>query len=77
MYKGKKRKFSEDVNDGSVGHWSMGLKSSMTDPDLRVASDSLTVTIKDKYPKVKYSLKYENMHFVLQNCKFATDLDDF
>lgn len=34
------------------GHWSMGLKSSMDDPELRVDSDDKCVIIKDKYPKV-------------------------
>lgn len=36
------------------GHWSMGLKSSMDDPELRVDSDDKCVIIKDKYPKARY-----------------------
>lgn len=35
-----------------VGHWSQGLLSSMTDPDLIVESDDKMVVIRDKYPKV-------------------------
>jgi hypothetical protein len=35
-----------------AGHWSLGLSMSMNDPDLKVEEDELTVTIKDKYPKV-------------------------
>ena len=61
MNRGIKRKLTEDVKEGSLGrHWSMGLQSSMTDPELRVSSDRLTVTIKDKYPKVLFILVYRN-----------------
>ena len=34
------------------GHWSQGLLASITDPNLVVEEDDLTVVIKDKYPKV-------------------------
>ena len=34
------------------GHWSLGLKASMEDPELRVVADDKIVIIKDKYPKV-------------------------
>lgn len=36
------------------GHWSQGLQASVSDPDLVVEEDDLTVTIKDKYPKAQY-----------------------
>ena len=52
MNRGTKRKLPDAGDGGGGGHWSMGLKSSLTDPALRVGSDSLTVTIRDKYPKV-------------------------
>lgn len=35
-------------------HWSKGLLASMEDPSLVVASDDLTVTIRDLYPKAKH-----------------------
>jgi len=34
------------------GHWSQGLLASVSDQNLVVEEDDLTVTIKDKYPKV-------------------------
>lgn len=34
------------------GHWSQGLLASITDPNLVVEEDDLTVVINDKYPKV-------------------------
>ena len=36
------------------GHWSMKLLQSMEDPNMVVESDSLTVTIKDAFPKAKH-----------------------
>ena len=36
----------------AFGHWSMGLKASMEDPELRVDADDQIIIIKDKYPKV-------------------------
>ena len=53
-----KRK-SADNGAGSApkkafGHWSMGLKASMEDPELKVDDDDQIVIIKDKYPKVAY-----------------------
>ena len=36
----------------AFGHWSMGLKASMEDPELRVDADDEIIIIKDKYPKV-------------------------
>lgn len=38
----------------SSGHWSMKLLQSMQDPNLVVESDSLTVTIKDAFPKARH-----------------------
>jgi hypothetical protein len=35
-----------------ANHWSMGLLSSMKDPELLIKEDDNVVTIKDKYPKV-------------------------
>ncbi len=35
------------------GHWSLGLKASMEDPELKVEADDTVVVIKDKYPKVQ------------------------
>lgn len=48
-----------EVGNASVskkhkGHWSQGLLASITDPNLIVEEDDLTVTIKDKYPKAEY-----------------------
>jgi len=40
------------VSKKHKGHWSQGLLASVTDPNLIVEEDDLTVTIKDKYPKV-------------------------
>jgi len=37
-----------------VGHWSLGLKASMDDPELQVEKDEKIVIIKDKYPKAKH-----------------------
>ena len=45
--------FSTGVRKKIAGHWSMGLKSAMDDPDIQVDSDEHVVVIKDKYPKVR------------------------
>lgn len=50
-----KRKSSDSAGSATkkpVGHWAMGLKSSMEDPELKVDEDEKIVIIKDKYPKV-------------------------
>ena len=50
-----KRKSSDSTNGTAkkpFGHWAMGLKASMEDPELRVEADDQVVIIKDKYPKV-------------------------
>ena len=51
-----KRKSTENGGGAApkrfVPNWSMGLKASMEDPELKVDEDEQTVTIKDKYPKV-------------------------
>ena len=57
-----KRKVSSEANGAAkvkkpFGHWSMGLKASMDDPDLQVESDDKVVIIKDKYPKVREMAK--------------------
>ncbi|TWW59643.1 Aprataxin, partial [Takifugu flavidus] len=39
---------------GSVGHWNLGLKASMQDPEMQVYKDDKVVVIKDKYPKARY-----------------------
>lgn len=53
-----KRKFDDTVKesnkDSKKGHWSLGLKSSMEDPKLKVEEDDKLVIIKDKYPKVSF-----------------------
>jgi aprataxin len=36
----------------AANHWSMGLLSSMKDPELLIKEDDKVVAIKDKYPKV-------------------------
>jgi len=36
------------------GHWSEALRTSMSDPTLKVEEDDLVVIIKDKYPKARY-----------------------
>ena len=38
----------------SSSHWSMKLHQSMQDPNLVIESDSLTVTIKDAFPKSRH-----------------------
>lgn len=35
-------------------HWSMGLLSSMKNPEYRVLSSDIGVVIKDKFPKAKF-----------------------
>ena len=73
-----KRKSSE--NGGSqasakkpFGHWSMGLKASMEDPEMKVFDDDKVVIIKDKYPKVHgeqgMSLKKANGNAYNLQCK--------
>jgi len=42
------------VSKKQKGHWSQGLLASITDPNLVVEEDDLTIIIKDKYPKVRY-----------------------
>lgn len=68
------------------GNCSFGLLASMNDPNLAVDQDSLTVTIKDKYPKAKHhflimpkenipglmSLKKENLK-LLKHMKSVAD----
>lgn len=54
-----KRQRSDDSSPAekkskSSGHWSMKLFQSMQDPNLVVESDSLTVTIKDAFPKARH-----------------------
>lgn len=54
-----KRQRSDDTSPvekkpKSGGHWSMKLHQSMQDPNLVIESDSLTVTIKDAYPKARH-----------------------
>ena len=54
-----KRKTNTDGDNAAKKHagpWSLGLKASMEDPNTRVDSDDMCVTIKDKYPKVGTSL---------------------
>jgi hypothetical protein len=50
----KRRQEDEGTRPGKkiVNHWSMGLLSSMQDPELLIKEDDKVVTIKDKYPKV-------------------------
>lgn len=44
---------SQDTSKkAKTGHWSLGLKSSMEDPNLIVETDEKIVIIKDKFPKV-------------------------
>uniref|UniRef100_H3BWU4 Aprataxin n=1 Tax=Tetraodon nigroviridis TaxID=99883 RepID=H3BWU4_TETNG len=38
----------------SVGHWNLGLKASMQDPNMQVFKDDKVVVIRDKYPKARY-----------------------
>ncbi|KAG1698546.1 Aprataxin [Nymphon striatum] len=44
----------ENNKDSKKMHWSLGLKTSMEDPNLKVEEDDKVVIIKDKYPKAKY-----------------------
>ena len=41
-----------EVSKKHKHHWTQGLLTSITDPNLLVEEDDLTVIIKDKYPKV-------------------------
>jgi hypothetical protein len=50
----KRRHEDEEKRDvkKAASHWSMGLLSSMKDPELLINEDDKVVAIKDKYPKV-------------------------
>jgi hypothetical protein len=50
----KRHQEDDDTKTGKkiANHWSMGLLSSMKDPELLIKEDDKVVTIKDKYPKV-------------------------
>jgi hypothetical protein len=50
----KRRQEDEDTKNEKkiANHWSVGLLSSMKDPELLIKEDDKVVTIKDKYPKV-------------------------
>ena len=55
----KRQSFTQEVSvpakkAAKTGHWSMKLLQSMEDPNMIVESDSLTVTIKDAFPKAKH-----------------------
>ncbi|PNF27812.1 hypothetical protein B7P43_G09185 [Cryptotermes secundus] len=52
----KRRQEDEDTKNEKkiANHWSMGLLSSMKEPELLVKEDDKVVTIKDKYPKAQY-----------------------
>ena len=62
-----KRKYSSDDKPAkkATGHWSMGLKSSMSDPDLQIVKDDTIVIIKDKYPKVTYFIIYKVINYTV------------
>lgn len=58
------------------GHWSMKLLQSMQDPNLVVESDSLTVTIKDAFPKARHHyLILPKEHISSLNSLTAKDID--
>lgn len=42
------------IKKKAKGHWSMGLMSTMEDPEYLIKSDDLVTVIRDKYPKAKY-----------------------
>jgi hypothetical protein len=50
----KRRQEDEDKKHVKkpANHWSLGLLSSMNDPELLIKEDDKVVVIKDKYPKV-------------------------
>jgi hypothetical protein len=50
----KRHQEDEDAKTGKkiANYWSMGLLSSMKDPELQIKEDDKVVIIKDKYPKV-------------------------
>ena len=57
MSTGIKRKISEPAGGNEKAkinkmHWSQGLKTAMSDPELLIYRDDNLVVIKDKYPKV-------------------------
>lgn len=47
-------KNEQSAKKSKTGHWSMGLLSSLEDPDLFVSSDDLVTVIRDKYPKAEF-----------------------
>lgn len=47
-------KDEQSAKKSKTGHWSMGLLSSLEDPDLFVSSDDLVTVIRDKYPKAEF-----------------------
>jgi len=65
---GARNKDPENLkNVNKPDHWSQGLLSSMTNPDLVVHSDAHVVSIKDKYPKAKH-------HYLVLPKKKVTNL---
>lgn len=44
---------TESPNKKHKGHWSMGLLSSLDEPELFIQRDNLVTVIKDKYPKAE------------------------
>ena len=61
----KRKSTDSNVSAGAAkkfaGHWSMGLKASMEDPELRVDADDKIVIIKDKYPKVQRKMSQQTV----------------
>lgn len=45
---------SKTANKKQKAHWSLGLLSSLNDPELFIQADDLVTVIKDKYPKAEY-----------------------
>lgn len=89
MSRMSKRKF--ELERGSVskkiayGSWKDGLKRSMQDPTLVLKSENLTVTIRDKFPKVNIvysSISSDTLQLIHQTMGIyrsfsKTDLDCF
>lgn len=61
---------SNSVSKKHKGHWSQGLLTSIADPNLIVEDDDLTVTIKDKYPKVIIIITRLHKLIVSRPCRY-------
>lgn len=50
-------------NQAKKAHWSLGLSEALNDESVQLYKDDLCTVIKDKYPKVGYSIHKEKFIF--------------